>query len=77
MELKNLAYDIMLKDIETKWEMNKDIEDQKEFALAVQNCPAKSILFSLRKKKSSIGELIDRMNDNYKYNLLKSYTKEE
>jgi hypothetical protein len=26
---------------------------------------------------SSIGELIDRMNDNYKYNLLKSYTKEE
>jgi hypothetical protein len=71
------AYEEMLGDIEAKWEMNKDIEDQKEFALAIKDCPASSILFSLRKKQSSIGELIDRMNDNYKYNLLKSYTKEE
>lgn len=77
------AYDKMVKDIEEKWNINKDIEDQKTFALTVQDCFAKSILFTLRKNyqkgnyQPTVSEILDGLNDNYKHRLLENYAKEE
>jgi hypothetical protein len=44
-------YQAMLLEIEANWQQYKDIPIQKDFALAVQDLPYKSILFALRQGK--------------------------
>ena len=50
------------------------IKDQKEFALAIEDCPGKGILFQMRKGKS-LYDIIETFTDNYKLRLLKGYLK--
>lgn len=66
-ELKKIFYQVSLaycnmKDGATEWYSKlKDIKEQKEFALAVMDSPAKaysSILFSMRKSGLSAGEIL-------------------
>ena len=70
------AYKNMIIDIDAKWIAYKNLENDKDFALAIKNCPAKNILFGMRKKGMKISEVIDKMTDNSKYFLLKSYVRE-
>lgn len=44
-------YNELLNVLETQWKLNKDIVEQKDFALKVKNFEFSSILFSLRNKK--------------------------
>ena len=68
------AYNDMVEDINARWEANKDIEDQKEFALAIKDCPAQGVLFAIRKGKN-LYDIIEGLNDNYKIRMLKGYVK--
>lgn len=67
------AYETMILDIDKHWVAYKDIEDQKEFAMAIKNCPAKNILFGMRNRKQTIEQVIDNMTDSAKERLLKGY----
>jgi len=68
------AYDRMIADLEYTWKDNKDIEDQKEFALAIKDCPAQGVLFQMRKGQMAM-DIIERFSDNYRLRLLKGYIK--
>ena len=46
------AKERMMQEIHSLWEANKDLESQKDFALAVKDSAVASILFSMRKGKS-------------------------
>lgn len=67
------AYETMILDIDWYWAKNRDIEDQKEFAMAIKDCHAKNILFGMRNRKQTIEQVIDNMTDNAKERLLKGY----
>jgi len=69
-----VAYREMIKDITISWATYGAIEDQKEFALAIKDCPAKGVLFAVRKGRK-ISEILEGFTDNYKVNLLKGYIK--
>ena len=71
------AYETMILDIDKHWVAYKDLEDQKEFAMAIKDCPAKSILFGMRNRQQKIHDVIDNMTDNAKVSLLKGYVKEK
>lgn len=45
----NVKIDVLVKKIETVWEANKNLETQKDFALAVKDCPFSGVLFAMRK----------------------------
>ena len=64
------AYETMILDIDKHWVAHKEIEDQKEFALAIKDCHAKNILFGMRNKKQKIHDVIENMTDNAKVRLL-------
>ena len=66
------AYETMIADIDEHWVKYKDIEDQKEFAMAIKDCHSKHILFGMRKKQYP-QEIIENMTDNAKVKLLKGY----
>lgn len=68
------AYDAMMMDVTKKWIACKEIEDQKEFALAIADCPAKGSLFAMRKGRKLV-DILEVFTDNYKINLLKGYKK--
>ena len=68
------AYHEMVKDITISWTKFGAIEDQKEFALAIQDCPAKGILFAMRKGQK-LNDIMDKFHDNYKVRLIKGYLK--
>jgi hypothetical protein len=68
------AYREMIKDITITWTKYGAIEDQKDFALAIADCPAKGVLFAVRKGRKIL-EILDGFTDNYKVNLLKGYIK--
>lgn len=67
------AYETMILDIDEHWAKYKDLEDQKEFALAIKDCHAKSILFGMRNKGQKIHDVIENMTNNAKVNLIKGY----
>lgn len=67
------AYNNMIKDIKTLWNKYCRIKNQKEFALAIQDCPAKSILFSMKNQHITISDVIDKMTGNGKLVLLENY----
>jgi hypothetical protein len=56
------------------WEKNKNIDDQKEFALAVKDTPFSSFLFQMR-KGAEITSVVERMSDNAKERLLQEISK--
>jgi len=68
------AYDTMIEDLYVRWEKNKDIEDQKEFALAIKDCPGQGVLFAMRKGRE-LHDILEGFTDNYQVNLLKGYLK--
>ena len=70
------AYETMILDIDKHWVAYKDLEDQKEFAMAIKDCPAKNILFGMRNKQQKIHDVIDNMTDSAKVRLIKGYVKE-
>lgn len=51
------------------FKINRDIESQKEFALAVKDLPYSGIMFSMRQGKS-FWEAFDHLSQNAKYRLL-------
>jgi len=67
------AYETMLLDIDKQWVAYKDLENQKDFALSIKDCPAKNILFGMRNKNLKIHDVIENMTDNAKERLLKGY----
>jgi hypothetical protein len=68
------AYDRMMEDVKARYTKNKSIEDQKEFALAINDSPAKGILFAIR-KGHNLYDILENFHDNYKTRLLKEYLK--
>lgn len=76
------AYKMLVNDIKKSYEENKNIENQKDFALKIMNCHYKGILFSMRNIENDgdipdIFEIFENINDNGQLNLLKHYIKEE
>jgi hypothetical protein len=81
------AYDKMIENIKITNEYSHAIEDQKEYAMAIIDCPAKSILFAMRKDwiknefaldhnmNKTISDILDGLTDNYKVRLIKGYMK--
>jgi hypothetical protein len=67
------AYHTMILIVNALWKQHKDIEDQKEFAMAIKACHVKGVLFAMRNKKQQLGEILDNMTDNGKERLLKKY----
>jgi hypothetical protein len=68
------AYDKMIKNIKITDEYTHAIEDQKEYALSIVDCPAKGVLFAMRKGRDMY-DIMENFTDNYKVNLLKGYIK--
>lgn len=68
------AYDSMIMDVLKKWIDCKEIDDQKEFALAIADSPSKGALFAMRKGRK-LTDILEGFTDNYKINLLKEYMK--
>lgn len=60
--------DTILKKISELWEKNKDVETQKEFALAVKDYPCSAVLFALRAAggKKSVREVWESQRTSYK-----------
>lgn len=68
------AYNAMIDEINSIYPTVATIEDQKEFALEIQNCPSKGIMFGMRKGVKMV-DMIEGLNDNYKTRLLRGYLK--
>lgn len=66
------AYEKMRADITMCVDQFAHIEDQKEFALAIADIPAKSLLFQMRKGRS-FEAVIDKLTEPSKLNLLSNY----
>lgn len=66
------AYNRLMYDIDRTWNQNKDIEDQKEFALNVKDKEIGSIMFSLR-KGLTLSKIFDKLFDKKKIELLETY----
>lgn len=61
-------------DVHRVWNEVKSIEEQKAFALRVKDYPISGILFKM-KKGFEFDDIIEKMNDNSKINLFRSYEK--
>ena len=66
------AFYNMMEDLMKMWNENKDIEDQKEFALNVKDHKLASILFQLR-KGLALEDMFDKLHDKKKQELLEHY----
>jgi len=70
------AYDKMIENIKVTDEYTHAIEDQKEYAMSIKDCHAKSILFAMRKDwNKSVYDILEGLTDNYKVRLIKGYMK--
>jgi hypothetical protein len=49
-----------------------EIKNQKEFALTIQDCRCKSILFAIR-KGNSLQKIFDKVSENTILNILENY----
>lgn len=66
----------LLRQMESVYKIHKDIEDQKEFALAVKDYSFKSVLFTARKCNISTTEAFHKGTIQGKVELLKTLLKE-
>ena len=69
------AYSNLIDDINKTDKKVRTIKDRKEFALAIKDCPFKSILFSMRSWFFTKKSALNKMSDNYKINLINHYVK--
>lgn len=67
------ARNFVFASIQNHWEMNKDIVEQKEYAMAVKDLKYSAILFSMRNKKQSFQEAWDACREEYKVELILEY----
>jgi histone deacetylase complex regulatory component SIN3 len=67
------AYSKMISLINDVYNKYKDIENQKEFALAISKYPFKGVLFTVRAKGISIQDAIDKLTMNSKLMLIESF----
>lgn len=72
------AYRKLIYEAEVLWEKTKDIERQKEFALAVKDSPISAILFRLRKNMErntdqTIAEIINTFAEKQKEKLIERF----
>lgn len=68
------AFNKMMADKDALWDANKNVADQKEFALAVNKSPVQKILFQLR-KGMVMEDIVNKLFDESKLNMLKAYIK--
>jgi T4 RnlA family RNA ligase len=67
------AYNKMISLINDVYNKYKNIENQKEFALAINKYPFKGVLFTVRAKGISIQDAIDKLTMNSKLMLIESF----
>jgi T4 RnlA family RNA ligase len=65
----------MLNDMQTTWIQNKDIVDQKEFALAVKHLPTSGVLFKARKSEEGLLHCFNSFDESFKIKCLTNYVK--
>lgn len=68
------AFTLLLSDIHDNYTKYKNIDNQKEFALAIKNLHYKSILFQMRKGEA-VQDILDNTRAESKVDLLTYYTK--
>lgn len=68
-----LAFNMFKVSLESVWEENKAIEDQKEFALKVKDVVGSSAMFIARRKQLTIQQAFNEQSDNYKRETLFKY----
>jgi len=66
------AYEKLIADIEKRYQKNKHLVAQKDFALAVKEAPCAAVLFALR-KGLTVEETFTRLSDNKKLVMLEGY----
>jgi len=67
------AYSQLIINIKTTWETVKNIENQKDFAMQVKDIDGiRTFMFQMR-KGISISDIINRLTDNSKFELLQTY----
>lgn len=68
------AYKSLFEDINTSWEKYKDIENRKEFAIAIKDLKCKVILFSLKNDNTITAlDIFNSMLNSPRHELLKKY----
>lgn len=67
-----LAYQRLMHNIRENYARFKDIENQKEYALAVKDLPVRDILFQLRRGRS-IEQVFDSLFDHKKVELIETF----
>jgi len=55
-------YEALVSSLEEAWRLHKDIESQKDFALAIKGTPGCNVLFSLRKAGGTIREHLAKVS---------------
>lgn len=65
----------MLNDMQTTWIENKNILDQKEFALAVKHLPTSGVLFKARKTNEGLLHCFNSFDESFKIKCLSNYVK--
>lgn len=72
------AFQELCSDYTEKEEKFSDIEDQKEYALAVKEFPFAGLLFQKRKNKNlKFTEMFNKLSNNAKYKMVTKYLKKE
>lgn len=67
------AFQKLKYSVESEWEKVKEIEDQKEFALAVKHLPFSASLFSAKKTKQSATHCFNEARLAWRVDILKGY----
>lgn len=63
---------MMVEDIAIINQQTKDIENQKDYAMAVKDLPIASIMFNIR-KGMSIQDALDKVNASHRLNIIEKY----
>ncbi len=69
------AFKRLKEHVNELWKQNKDIKNQKEFALKIKDTPIKSILFSFR-KGFNFENIFEKLTTNSKIQMVNSYRNE-
>lgn len=70
------AFDVMVETLNSEMEKYKDIESQKDFALAIARVEGKAILFTCRKLGITINGALEGASLSLRVDLLRKYMKE-
>lgn len=72
------AYELINDDILKSWNEFKHIENQKDFAIAIQKSKVKDILFKIKNQNNiKLSEIFDAMTEPAKIRLINNYLTEE